>query len=119
MPTFKHKTNKKIVLDEKSIITLDSKHKEIEKDFQNEKEDILPELRAKKKHYIKLLKDEILSIDQKLEIDDLKLSSSQSMKKFIFPFNSSSLSMAFSNCSFVIVKFFSPSKSDGKVPWRQ
>jgi len=71
MPTFKHKTNKKIVLDEKSIITLDSKHKEIEKDFQNEKEDILPELRAKKKHYIKLLKDEILSIDQKLEIDDL------------------------------------------------
>ena len=34
MPTFKHKTNKKIVLDEKSIITLDSKHKEIEKDFQ-------------------------------------------------------------------------------------
>ena len=71
MPTFKHKTNKKIVLDEKSIITLDSKHKEIEKDFQNEKEDILPELRAKKKHYTKLLKDEILSIDQKLEIDDL------------------------------------------------
>ena len=49
MPTFKHKTNKKIVLDEKSIITLDSKHKEIEKDFQNEKEDILPDLRAKKK----------------------------------------------------------------------
>ena len=48
MPTFKHKTNKKIVLDEKSIITLDSKHKEIEKDFQNEKEDILPDLRAKK-----------------------------------------------------------------------
>jgi hypothetical protein len=71
MPTFKHKTNKKIVLDEKSIITLDSKHKEIERDFQNEKEDLLPELRAKKKHYTKLLKDEILSIDQKLEIDDL------------------------------------------------
>ena len=70
MPTFKHKTNKKIVLDEKSIITLDSKHKEIERDFQNDKEDILPELRAKKRHYTKLLKDENLNIDQKLEIDD-------------------------------------------------
>ena len=33
MPSFKHKTNKKIVLSEKSIITLDSKHKEIENGF--------------------------------------------------------------------------------------
>lgn len=71
MPTFKHKTNKKIVLDEKSIITLDSKHKEIEKDFQNEKEDILPDLRAKKKHYKNLLTDKTISIDQRLEIEDL------------------------------------------------
>ena len=71
MPTFKHKTNKKIVLDEKSIITLDSKHKEIEKDFQNEKEDILPDLRAKKKHYKNLLTDKTINIDQRLEIEDL------------------------------------------------
>jgi len=71
MPTFKHKTNKKIVLDEKSIITLDSKHKEIEKDFQNEKEDILPDLRAKKKHYTNLLTDKTITIDQRLEIEDL------------------------------------------------
>ena len=71
MPTFKHKTNKKIVLDEKSIITLDSKHKEIEKDFQNEKEDILPDLRAKKKHYTNLLTDKTMTIDQRLEIEDL------------------------------------------------
>ena len=40
MPTFKHKTNKKIILDEKSIITLDSKHKEIEKDFEKNKDEI-------------------------------------------------------------------------------
>jgi len=71
MPTFKHKTNKKIVLDEKSIITLDSKHKEIEKDFKNEKEDILPDLRAKKKHYTNLLTDKTITIDQRLEIEDL------------------------------------------------
>lgn len=37
MPSFKHKTNKKIVLDEKTITTLDSKHKEIEKEFDKEK----------------------------------------------------------------------------------
>ena len=30
MSSFKHKTNKKIILDEKSIITIDNKHKEIE-----------------------------------------------------------------------------------------
>jgi len=29
MPNFKHKTNKKIIMDEKSITTLDSKHRDI------------------------------------------------------------------------------------------
>ena len=70
MPSFKHKTNKKIVLDEKSIITLDSKHKEIEKDFERDQSEIIPDLRAKKKHFIKLLQDPSLTIDQKLEIED-------------------------------------------------
>ena len=70
MPSFKHKTNKKIVLDEKSIITLDSKHKEIEKDFERDQSEIIPDLRAKKKHFIKLLKDPLLTIDQKMEIED-------------------------------------------------
>ncbi len=70
MPSFKHKTNKKIVLDEKSIITLDSKHKEIEKEFDNEKNEILPKLRAKKKLLQNLLKDPSISIEQDLEIKD-------------------------------------------------
>ena len=71
MPTFKHKTNKKIILDEKSIITLDSKHKEIEKDFEKNKDEILPELRANKKHFTKLLDNSTnLSVEQKLEIQD-------------------------------------------------
>tara|TARA_B100000424_G_scaffold115071_2_gene86801 strand:+ start:22666 stop:23790 length:1125 start_codon:yes stop_codon:yes gene_type:complete len=70
MPSFKHKTNKKIVLDEKSIITLDSKHKEIEKEFDNEKNEILPKLRAKKKFLQNLLKDSTISIEQDLEIKD-------------------------------------------------
>lgn len=58
MPSFKHKTNKKIILDEKSITTLDSKHKEIEKEFEKEKHDIIPDLRAKKDillNYLKLI----------------------------------------------------------------
>ena len=57
MPAFKHKTNKKIILDEKSIITLDSKHKEIEREFDREKDTVLPDLRCKKKHLNKLLKN--------------------------------------------------------------
>lgn len=70
MPSFKHKTNKKIILDEKSITTLDGKHKEIEKDFENDKTDKLPNLRAKKKFLSKLLENNDLSIDQQLEIKD-------------------------------------------------
>ncbi len=72
MPSFKHKTNKKIILDEKSITTLDGKHKEIEKDFENDKTDKLPNLRAKKKFLSKLLENNDLSIDQQLEIKDNK-----------------------------------------------
>ena len=70
MPSFKHKTNKKIVLDEKSIITLDSKHKEIEKEFDYERNEIVPKLRAKKKLLQNLLKDPSISIEQDLEIKD-------------------------------------------------
>jgi hypothetical protein len=72
MPSFKHKTNKKIILDEKSIVTLDSKHKELEKEFMKEKEETLPELRAKKKYFNNLLStDTSLTIDHKIEIKDM------------------------------------------------
>jgi len=70
MPAFKHKTNKKIILDEKSIITLDSKHKEIEREFDREKDTVLPDLRCKKKHLNKLLKNNELSVEQRLEVSD-------------------------------------------------
>ena len=69
MPSFKHKTNKKIVLDERRITTLDSKHKEIEKEFDKEKNDILPELRAKKRYFKNLLNTN-LPIEQQLEVND-------------------------------------------------
>ena len=71
MPSFKHKTNKKIIMDEKSITTLDSKHKEIEKEFARETEETLPELRAKKKYFNNLLNtNSTLTIDHKIEIND-------------------------------------------------
>jgi hypothetical protein len=70
MPNFKHKTNKKIIMDEKSITTLDSKHRDIENEFTKEKEETLPELRAKKKYFQKLSNDNTLSIEQKIEIQD-------------------------------------------------
>ena len=70
MPSFKHKTNKKIVLDEKSIVTLDGKHKEIEKEFEKNKQEALPTLRAKKKFLKNMLANDDLSIEQRLEIQD-------------------------------------------------
>ena len=71
MPSFKHKTNKKIILDEKSITTLDSKHREIENEFVIDKENTLPELRAKKKYLVNLLKDGNNDIGKQIEIKDM------------------------------------------------
>jgi hypothetical protein len=71
MPSFKHKTNKKIILDEKTVTTLDSKHRDIESEFMTETNETLPDLRAKKKYFTKLLQtDTDLLIDQKIEIND-------------------------------------------------
>ena len=70
MPNFKHKTNKKIIMDEKSITTLDSKHRDIEAEFTKEKEETLPDLRAKKKYVQKMADDASISIEQKIEIRD-------------------------------------------------
>jgi len=70
MPSFKHKTNKKILLDEKSIVTLDGKHKEIEKNFEKTKQETLPTLRAKKKYLKNMLDNNGLNIEQCLEIQD-------------------------------------------------
>ena len=70
MPNFKHKTNKKIIMDEKSITTLDSKHRDIENEFATERQETLPELRAKKKYFQKLESDTSISIEHKIEIQD-------------------------------------------------
>ena len=68
MPSFKHKTTKKIVLDEKSIVTLDSKHKEIESSIQNKKNIELPKLRAKKR----ILEEQLKKENDIIKINALK-----------------------------------------------
>ena len=69
MPNFKPKANKKIKVDKKSTITLDSKHNEKMLEFHNIKETIIPELCAKKKYLKKKLKI-TNSIVKKLTIRD-------------------------------------------------
>ena len=70
MPSFKHKTNKKISLNENSIVTVDSKHREINQMFNELKQNKLPDLRSKKKGLQKMLLDNNLETDKKVLIED-------------------------------------------------
>ena len=55
MPTFKYKTNKKIIVDYKSITTLDNRHKEMQLHFSNVKNIIIPNLLKEKKELTNIL----------------------------------------------------------------
>ena len=87
MPTFKYKTNKKIIVDDKSITTLDNRHKEMQLHFSNVKKIIIPNLLKEKKELTNLLNntgnnnnnngnnndrdnDEKIPIEKQLEIKD-------------------------------------------------
>ena len=49
MPSFKYKTNKKIIVDDKSITTLDNRHREMQLYFSNVENVIIPNLLNEKK----------------------------------------------------------------------
>ena len=69
MPNFKPKASKKICINKKSIVTLDSKHNEKLKEFLDVSNNILPKLKKEKTRLKKqLLK--IKDIGDKLEIQD-------------------------------------------------
>ena len=51
MPSFKPKTTKKINVNQRDTITLDSKHNEFLEKFQRAEDDDIPKLKAKKKNY--------------------------------------------------------------------
>ena len=71
MPSFKHKTNKNIVVTKKSITTLDSKHKETEQLFHVFNTHTAPVLEAELKELRKQLKSvQLLSITGILEKEE-------------------------------------------------
>ena len=72
MPSFKPKTNKKIKFNKKSTVTIDTKHKEFLNEFSKDDYDRLPKLKYEKLQLKEqLLKDDdILSLEQRLDIED-------------------------------------------------
>ena len=64
--SFKHKTNKKIVLDEKSIVTLDGKHREHQTKIAKLKSEIIPRLTKEKR----ALKQQLLAHPDQIELQE-------------------------------------------------
>ena len=72
MPSFKHKTNKKILVDKKRIMTLDSVHRELQSEFNLINTEMLPGLIRKKNEIMKKLnnKENTLDVNEKIELQD-------------------------------------------------
>ena len=85
--------------------------------LENALED-LPEIKDKIEIFVDWDEDNFEK-SMAMAIDFSKLSSSQSTNISILSLISGRSSRAFSKCSFVIVKFFSPSASVGKEPGAQ
>ena len=74
MPSFKPKTNKKLIVDEIRSATLDAKHDDVLKEFENIDTEIIPELENKIMSLKTNIKSKKLTIEQKLDIkDEIKL----------------------------------------------
>jgi hypothetical protein len=71
MPTFKHKTNKKIEVDDKTLVTLDNKHNEFVSKFENYDEETIPALAEEKDFLIsEINSNSLLSLDELLDMKD-------------------------------------------------
>ena len=72
MPSFKHKTNKKILVDKKRIMTLDSVHRELQSEFNLINSDVLPTLIRKKNEIMEKLNnpETIVDVNEKIELQD-------------------------------------------------
>ena len=72
MPSFKHKTNKKILVDKKRIMTLDSVHRELQSEFNLINTETLPNLIRKKNEIMKKLNNtkNTLDVNEKIELQD-------------------------------------------------
>jgi hypothetical protein len=80
MPNFKPKASKKIIVNKKSIVTLDSKHNEKMAEFLDISNNILPKLRKEKRNLKKQIKKKT-DVGEKLEIKDRIIEIKKKMKK--------------------------------------
>ena len=71
MPSFKPKTAKKIKINKKNAITLDTKHKEFLKDFNVDEQENIPKWKKERRELkIKVLENDFSSMEQKMDIQD-------------------------------------------------
>jgi len=74
MPSFKHKTNKKFLVDNKKTMTLDGVHRELQVEFNLIETESLPALYKEKNdilHKLKSNKDTgVLNISKQIELND-------------------------------------------------
>ena len=96
MPSFKPKTNKKLIVDEIRSATLDSKHNNILKQFEITDNEIIPDLENKISSLKENLKNKKLSMEHKLDLKDeikklQKQINSHKNKKKNYYLNNSSL----------------------------
>ena len=70
MPSFKPKTNKKLIVDEIRAATLDAKHNDVLQEFKSIDKEIIPDLKAKIYNLKTNLKSKKLTLEQKLDIKD-------------------------------------------------
>jgi hypothetical protein len=71
MPTFKPKTNKRIEVDDKTLITLDNKHSEFVSKFDNYEEEMIPALLEEKELLMSEISDNsLISLDELLDMKD-------------------------------------------------
>lgn len=70
MPAFKPKANKKIAINSKNNITVDSAHNNKMKEFMIIDKDVIPYLKKKRDDLIEILKNEILPIEKRLQYTD-------------------------------------------------
>jgi hypothetical protein len=81
MPSFKPKSNKKIKFNKKSAITLDTKHKEFLNEFSKDENTIIDHKVEIAELNKKLLENEELNIEEKLEINDRIIELKENIKE--------------------------------------
>ena len=80
MPNFKPKASKKITINNKSIVTLDSKHNEKMQEFENITTKIIPGLKKEKREIKEKLKGEI-PLTERMDLNDKLRDIRKSIKK--------------------------------------